>query len=138
MPFVPVPKDLSKVKTKLVFNLTKRQLICFSIAVAIGVPAYIFTRSTLGGEGAVMLMIVLMLPFFLMGLYERDGLPAEIIAANYIRAHFLWPGKRPYKTENFYNIIELEGKIFAEQDKASSGTGTTPVNRRKAGKKKQK
>ena len=89
MPFVPVPKDLSKVKTKLVFNLTKRQLICFSIAVAIGVPAYIFTRSTLGGEGAVMLMIVLMLPFFLMGLYERDGLPAEIIAANYIRANFL-------------------------------------------------
>ena len=32
MPYVPVPKDLTKVKTKLAFNLTKRQLICFSLA----------------------------------------------------------------------------------------------------------
>ena len=31
MPYVPVPKDLTKVKTKLAFNLTKRQLICFSL-----------------------------------------------------------------------------------------------------------
>ena len=29
MPYVPVPKDLTKVKTKVVFNLTKRQLVCF-------------------------------------------------------------------------------------------------------------
>ena len=29
MAYVPVPKDLSKIKTKLAFNLTKRQLICF-------------------------------------------------------------------------------------------------------------
>ena len=32
MPYVPVPKDLTKVKTKVAFNLTKRQLIFFSIA----------------------------------------------------------------------------------------------------------
>ena len=29
MAYVPVPKDLSKVKTKVAFNLTKRQLVCF-------------------------------------------------------------------------------------------------------------
>lgn len=38
MAFVPVPKDLNRVKTKVMFNLTKRQLICFSIAAAVGVP----------------------------------------------------------------------------------------------------
>ena len=27
MAFVPVPKDLNRVKTKVMFNLTKRQLI---------------------------------------------------------------------------------------------------------------
>ncbi len=37
MPYVPVPKDLTKVKTKLAFNLTKRQLICFSLAALVGV-----------------------------------------------------------------------------------------------------
>ncbi len=30
MPFVSVPKDLDKVKTKVALNLTKRQLVCFS------------------------------------------------------------------------------------------------------------
>ena len=29
MPYVPVPKDLTKVKTKVALNLTARQLICF-------------------------------------------------------------------------------------------------------------
>ena len=31
MPFVPVPKDLARVKTKVAFNLTQRQLICFGV-----------------------------------------------------------------------------------------------------------
>jgi hypothetical protein len=30
--YISVPRDLSKVKSKIFFNLTKRQLICFSIA----------------------------------------------------------------------------------------------------------
>ena len=42
MPYVPVPKDLTKVKTKLAFNLTKRQLICFSLAGLVGLPVYFF------------------------------------------------------------------------------------------------
>ena len=33
MAFVSVPKDLTKVKNKIIFNLTKRQLICFGITV---------------------------------------------------------------------------------------------------------
>lgn len=41
MPYVPVPKDLARVKTKLAFNLTKRQLICFSLGGLAGLP-YIF------------------------------------------------------------------------------------------------
>ena len=36
MAFVSVPKDLTKVKNKIIFNLTKRQLICFGIAAAVG------------------------------------------------------------------------------------------------------
>ena len=38
MPYVQVPKDLTKVKTKVAFNLTKRQLICFSAAIAVAAP----------------------------------------------------------------------------------------------------
>lgn len=52
MPYVPVPKDLTKVKTKLAFNLTKRQLICFSLAGLVGLPVYFFTRGAIGNSAA--------------------------------------------------------------------------------------
>ena len=45
MAFVPVPKDLNRVKTKVMFNLTKRQLICFSIAAAVGVPIFFLAKA---------------------------------------------------------------------------------------------
>ena len=77
MPYVPVPKDLTKVKTKLAFNLTKRQLVCFSSAAAVGLPAYLFSRGSIGNSAAMFLMIGLMLPFFFLAMYERDGLPLE-------------------------------------------------------------
>ena len=56
MPYVPVPKDLTEVKTKVAFNLTKRQLICFGGAAAVGVPAYFLTRGIFGTTGAVMVL----------------------------------------------------------------------------------
>ena len=74
MPYVPVPKDLTKVKTKVAFNLTKRQLVCFGGGALVGVPTYILARGGIGNDGAVMVMIGLMLPFFLFGIYEKDGL----------------------------------------------------------------
>ena len=105
MPYVNVPNDLSKIKTKLAFNLTKRQLICFGIAAAVGVPMYLFTRSTIGNTAAMLGMIVLMMPCFLFAMYERDGLPFEKVVRNIIRTRFLAPTVRPYKTENFYKHL---------------------------------
>lgn len=65
MPYVPVPKDLNTVKTKVAFNLTKRQLICFSLAAAVGVPMYFLTRGILGTTGAVFLLLAAARPVFL-------------------------------------------------------------------------
>lgn len=98
MPYVPVPKDLTKVKTKLAFNLTKRQLICFSLAGLVGLPVYFFTRGAIGNSAAVLLMIGLMMPFFFFAMYERDGQPAEKILKNRLR-YKLWPKDRPYRTD---------------------------------------
>ena len=106
MPFVPVPKDLTKVKTKLAFNLTKRQLVCFGGGALLGVPAYIVTRGSIGNEPAALLMIGLMLPFFLFGIYEKDGQPLERVLGHIIRARFLYPRTRPYQTDNLYAALE--------------------------------
>ena len=102
MAYVNVPNDLSRVKTKLAFNLTKRQLICFGGAAAVGIPLYLLTRSALGNTGALFLMLGIMLPAFLLAMYERDGLPLEKVVGHIVRARFLRPGVRPYRTENIY------------------------------------
>lgn len=135
MPFVPVPKDLNRVKTKVALNLTKRQLICFSLAAAVGLPTYILTRGIIGNDAAVMLMIGLMLPAFFMAMYEKDGQPAEKIARNFIRSRLFFPKRRPYKTENFYDSIDKEGKALAEEQKAGA-SGKAPAGRKKTGKSK--
>ena len=124
MAYVPVPKDLSKIKTKLAFNLTKRQLICFSAAASVGVPTYLLTRGALGNSAAMLLMIGLMLPFFFFAMYEKDGLPLEKVLKNIIRTCFLYPRVRPYKTENFYALLsEKEAKPIAETDKRRKARG---------------
>ena len=102
MPYVNVPNDLSKIKTTIAFNLTKRQLVCFGGAALVGIPAYLFSRSSFGSTGAMFVMLVVMLPAFMLAMYERDGLPFEKVARNIIRAKFLRPGVRPYQTQNIY------------------------------------
>jgi|GEM_PF-5700635 len=62
MPYVNVPNDLSKVKTKMALNLTKRQLICFGCAAAVGIPSYLLARGSIGNTGAMFLMLAVMLP----------------------------------------------------------------------------
>ena len=105
MAFVPVPKDLAQVKTKVVFNLTKRQLICFGGGVLVGLPLFFLLRERLPGSGAVLSMIAVMLPFFLLGMYEKNGQPLEKVLHRYIQSRFVRPKRRPYKTDNLYAAI---------------------------------
>lgn len=114
MAYVPVPKDLSKVKTKVVFNLTKRQIICFSLAGVCGIPVYFLTKSAIGTDVAATLMIIVMLPFFFFAMYEKDGFPAEKILLHVINQKFRRPGIRAYQSENLYERLIEQSKIEKE------------------------
>ena len=52
MPEVYIPKDLTQVQNKVIFGLTRRQLVCFSLAAVVSVPIYLLTRKPLGGDTA--------------------------------------------------------------------------------------
>lgn len=114
MPYVQVPKDLARIKTKVAFNLTKRQIICFSIAGATGVPAYFLTRGSIGNTGAMFLMIAISMPSFLLAMYEKNGLPFEKVLKIVITSRFLRPKIRPYKTENVYEYAEKQYNLNKE------------------------
>ena len=94
MAYVPVPKDLTAVKSKVFLNLTKRQLICFG--------------------AAALCMIFVMLPCFLLAMYEKQGLPLEKILRNMIRVYFIRPKHRPYETNNFYSALARQEKLDKE------------------------
>ena len=135
MPFVPVPKDLTKVKTKVAFNLTKRQLVTFGLGGLVGIPAYLFTRGSIGNESAALLMIGLMLPFFAFGIYEKDGQPLEKVLKNFVNVTFLRPPGRPYRTNNGYAALMRQADFDKEaeqiENKTAGKAGKKPAGRKK-------
>lgn len=118
MAYVSVPKDLTKVKNKVAFNLTKRQIICIGIAAAIGLPFYFLTREIIGNSNAATGMVVLMMPAFLFAMYEKDGMHLERVLLNIITVRFLRPAIRCYETENLY---EKTKERRADKPPASAG-----------------
>lgn len=126
MAYVPVPKDLTKVKSKVLFNLTKRQLICFGGGALIGVPLFFLLRGSLGASSAAILMVLSMVPLFVMGLYEKNGRPLEKVLGDVIQTVFLRPKRRPYQTDNLYAALMRQEQMEREAQKIVRQTKTHP------------
>ena len=126
MAYVPVPKDLTKVKSKVLFNLTKRQLICFGGGALIGVPLFFLLRGILGASSAAILMVLSMLPLFVMGLYEKNGRPLEKVLGDVIQTVFLRPKRRPYQTDNLYAALMRQEQMEREVQKIVRQTKAHP------------
>lgn len=114
MAFVPVPKDLAQVKTKILFNLTKRQLIYFGSGILIGLPLFFILKTMLPSSAAAIIMILVMLPCFMFGMYERNGQPLEKILHYFIQSRLKRPTKRPYRTENTYAALMRQAQLEKE------------------------
>ena len=114
MAYVTIPKDLTKVKSKVLFGLTRRQLICFGAAVLVGVPLFFLLRNTVDSSTATLCMILVMLPFFLLAMYERHGQPLEVVIDQMVQTIFVRPKERPYQTDNFYAAIERQISVEKE------------------------
>ena len=103
--YISVPPDLTLVKSKVLIGLTKRQTLCFGTVPLFGVPVYFFVRAAGNLSLAALAMIVVMLPFFFLGLYERNGQPPEVVARQFYQARFVRPKVRPYRINNYYAAL---------------------------------
>ena len=112
--YISVPRDLSRVKTKILFGLTKRQLICFSMAAIIGVPSFFMLKKGGNTSLAMMSMIIIMMPFFLLAMYEKDGQPMEVLVRHYVESRFIRPKERPYQTDNYYAFLMRQHQLHRE------------------------
>lgn len=122
---VSVPKNLNGIKTKVALNLTRRQIVCFGSAALVGIPLYFLTKGVIGTQAAALLMVFVMLPFFFLAMYEKDGFPAEKVLYFMVRQKILTPGIRPYRSENLYRKLEEKEKMKKEvkrlEEKAKGG-----------------
>ena len=119
--YISVPRDFSKVKSKVCFNLTKRQLICFSLGAMIGVPTFFLIKRLGNTTVATLGMMISMMPLFFLAMYEKNEQPLEVYIEHFIEATFKRPKIRPYKSENYYALLEiLAGQEREMNDKTIS------------------
>ena len=114
-----------QVQSKVLFGLTKRQVICFGAAAIIGVPLFFLTKGALGTTTAALCMILVMLPFFLFALYEKNGQTLEVILGHLIQCKFIRPKRRIYQTNNAYSALVRQAKLEKEVRAIAEKSGKT-------------
>ncbi len=114
MAYVTIPKDLSRIQSKVLFGLTKRQVICFGAAALVGVPLFFLAKVSLGTTTAALCMILVMLPFFLFAMYEKNGQPLEVFLEHLIQNKFIRPKVRIYQTNNLYSALVRQSQLEQE------------------------
>lgn len=111
--YISAPRDFSKVKSKVFFNLTKRQIICFSLGAMIGVPTFFLIKRFGNVTVATLGMMISMMPLFFLAMYEKNEQPLEVYIEHFIEATFKRPKVRPYKSQNYYALLAQ----LAEQER---------------------
>ena len=110
--YISVPRDLSKVKTKVFMNLTKRQILCFGAGALIGVPVS-FAQVQRESEPCCTWHDGSDAAAFLLAMYEKDGQPLEVVAKHFYEAKFKRPKTRPYK-QKYYALLVQQADVEME------------------------
>ena len=107
-------------------------MVVIALFPVVGVPLFFLLRQSLSNSAAAICMIVVMLPFFLFALYEKNGLPLEKIIKNIIQVCFIRPKVRPYETDNFYAVLQRQDILDKEVYRIVSGKNKVKPRRQKA------
>ena len=126
MAYVTVPKDLSKVKSKFILNLTKRQVVCFGGGALIGVPLFFLTKGVIGNTPAAMLMMIAMLPLFLFGVYEKNGMPLEKLLSHIVQTQFTAPSSDRIRPTTSMLPLRSKSRLTRRSDGLSAAKTPTP------------
>jgi len=114
MAYVSIPKDLTRVKTKFILGLTKRQAVCFGAAAITGLPLFFLLRGIASTGAAAFLMVIVMLPWFLFAMYEKNGMPLEKFLRCVISVKLTRPKIRTYQTNNLYAATGRQIQLYRE------------------------
>ncbi|MFB5553144.1 PrgI family protein [Bacillus cereus] len=113
---VSIPKELKTIKSKLFLGLTKRQLIGFSIALAISLPVFFLLKS-FSVDIALYGLFFTACPAIFATLFTKDGMPAETWIKLYVEYKYLNPQKRYFKVSKRNVKVAAERNMMNEKRK---------------------
>ena len=114
MAYVPVPKRPDESKNQGHVQLNQEAAGLLWQRSAYRRTTFLFAPGAAGSSVAAMCMMLVMLPFFMLAMYEKHGQPLEKIISNIIKVAVIRPKQRPYKTNNFYAVLERQEKLDKE------------------------
>ncbi|NUC20497.1 PrgI family protein (plasmid) [Bacillus mycoides] len=123
---VSIPKELKTIKTKLFFGLTKRQLIGFSIALAISLPVFFLLKSY-SVDIALYGLFFTACPAIFATIFTKDGMPAETWVKLYLEYKYLNPQKRYFKVSKRNVKVAAERNMINEKRKVRKTKSVSSV-----------
>lgn len=119
MAYINMTKDFSEVKRTISgIGLTKRQLMAFGVALALGIPTFLIFKNAFHNISAsILIMAVVIIPVCLALLYKKDGAFIETRIQYWYETHHIRNTDRPYQTDNLYDLMEEEKRIKEEVEK---------------------
>lgn len=113
---VPVPKEITEYKEKIIFGLSFRQLICIALAIVTGIVTYLFCtfvlKLPLDISGYVVMIAAL--PAIALGFIRKNGLPFEKYALLFLRAQF-GTCKLPYQEKALFCKVAPKKDLTKER-----------------------
>lgn len=139
---VKICKDVKSAETKLIFNLTGRQLVCSLMAAAVSIGAFLLLKPFLGLEPLFVVITFLCVPFIAVGFIPIYGLPFEKFLKLFWFYNIAAASNRKYKSENYYKIKDRHIFTAYELDNLevneTEDETTEEDNKKKKAKKKPK
>lgn len=135
---LPITKDITKYKPKLLLGLTTRQVICTVLALVAAVPLFLIMDKIFIRDFTFFVCMALATPFVLCGFVHPYDMNFETYFLIIIRSIFLSPSKRKYiqknMFENLFDAFDDEGNLIktetSQKSKSTKKTSskTTPVS----------
>lgn len=119
------PEGPDKNQKQDAVRLDEAAACVFRIGGACGSAAFLLSKGSMGTTSAALCMILVMLPFFLFALYEKNGQTLEVILGHLIQCKFIRPKRRIYQTNNAYSALVRQAKLEKEVRAIAEKSGKT-------------
>jgi hypothetical protein len=103
---VKINKNVGEYKSKIAMGMNLRQIICFVIAIGIGVPLHFFlNRLGWGSDIIGFIDIGVILPVLAIGFFKPKNMYAEKYVWQRLKNEVVYPKVRKYKTQSDYDYF---------------------------------